>query len=198
MIGKPLPRPDGVEKVTGRAQYTADNSAPDLLHAVLVTASIPAGRVTSIGIDEAMREAGVESVLTHQDMPKFGRMGGPPTAQSFMPMQSGQIRYEGQPVAIVLASTLEAAEAGARKVLVHYKRGKTRLPAPPDWTTLDAIAVDPKKSDFLFFEPEFAKADADKELARSAIGSRLSTFNLRGITMRWSLRRFLPNGTVTC
>ena len=168
MIGKPLPRPDGVEKVTGRAQYTADNSAPDLLHAVLVTASIPAGRVTSIGIDEAMREPGVERVLTHQDMPKFGRMGGPPTAQSFMPMQSGQIRYEGQPVAIVLASTLEAAEAGARKVLVHYKRGKTRLPAPPDWTTLDAIAVDPKRSDFLFFEPEFAKADADKELARSA------------------------------
>jgi xanthine dehydrogenase YagR molybdenum-binding subunit len=168
MIGKPLPRPDGREKVTGRAKYTADYNVPDVLHAVLVTATIPAGRISKIDIDEALSESGVERVLTHQDMPKFGRMGGPPTAQSLMPMQSNQIRYEGQPVAMVLANTLEAAEAGARKVFVHYKATKARLPSPADWARLDAAAVAPKKSDFLFFEPEFSKADADTELVRSA------------------------------
>jgi len=43
-IGQPLPRPDGRAKVTGRARYAADHDAPNLLHAVLVTASTrPAG-----------------------------------------------------------------------------------------------------------------------------------------------------------
>jgi xanthine dehydrogenase YagR molybdenum-binding subunit len=173
MIGQPLPRPDGREKVTGRAKYTADYTAPNLLHAVVVTATIPAGRITKIDVDEAMSERGVERVLTHKDMPKLGPIAGPPTSQSFMPMQSAQIRYEGQPVAVVLADALEAAEAGARKVVVHYRGAKARLPVPPDWGTLDSVAVDPKKSGFLFFEPEFAKADADMELADSA--NRLET-----------------------
>ena len=52
-IGQPLPRPDGPAKVTGRARYAADHGAPGLLHAVLVTATIPAGRVAAIDAEKA-------------------------------------------------------------------------------------------------------------------------------------------------
>jgi xanthine dehydrogenase YagR molybdenum-binding subunit len=182
-IGQPLPRLDGPAKVTGRARYAADHSAPGLLHAVLVTATIPAGRVTAIEAREALAEPGVVRVLTHEDLPQFGMLAqgdalgdfdmeegkpdGPPAAQSFMPMQSDEIRHEGQPVAIVLGETLEAAEAGARRVRVRYERTEPRLPVAPEWAALDRVAVEPRKSDFLFFGPEFTKADTRTALART-------------------------------
>jgi len=119
-IGQPLPRPDGPAKVTGRARYTADHTAPGVLHAALVTATIPAGRIEAIRADAALRERGVVRVLTHRDLPALGGdddvLTCPPSAQSFLPLQGDEIRHEGQPVAIVLAETLEAAEAGARRV----------------------------------------------------------------------------------
>jgi xanthine dehydrogenase YagR molybdenum-binding subunit len=168
-IGQPLPRPDGPTKVTGRARYAADYEVADLLHAVLVTATIPAGRITAIDARRAITERGVLRVLTHADMPSFGTLGngadGPPAAQSFMPMQSDEIRHEGQPIAVVLAETLEAAEAGARRVDVRYERAEPRLPAPSEWPAIDRAAVIPRESGFLFLEPEFRKADADDALA---------------------------------
>jgi xanthine dehydrogenase YagR molybdenum-binding subunit len=169
-IGLPLPRPDGRVKVTGRARYAADYQAADLLHAVLVTATIPAGRVATIDAGRALGERGVVRVLTHADMPAFGTLAehgpdGPPAAQSFMPMQGDEIRHEGQPVAIVLAETLEAAEAGARLVELRYERAETRLPVASEWAAVDRAAVEPREGGFLFLEPEFSKANAADALA---------------------------------
>ncbi|MBV9634471.1 MAG: xanthine dehydrogenase family protein molybdopterin-binding subunit [Methylobacteriaceae bacterium] len=111
-IGEPLPRPDGRDKVTGRARYAADQEVAGLLHAALVGAPTPSGTVTAIDGREALATAGVARVLTAADMPRFGPVS-PPSAVSKLPMQDGTIRHEGQPVAIVLAETLEAAECGA-------------------------------------------------------------------------------------
>ncbi len=168
IIGQPLPRPDGPVKVTGRARYTADHTPPDVLHAVLVTATIPAGRVTEIDATDALREHDVVRVLTHAHMPRFAPLEGPPSAQSFMPMQGDDVRHDGQPVAMVLAETLEAAEAGARRVRVRYERAEPRVPVSPDWAALDQAAVRPRKSGFLYFESSFAKGDTDAALAGSA------------------------------
>ncbi len=164
-IGQPLSRPDGPAKVTGRARYTADHTAPSLLHAALVTATIPAGRIEAIRVDAALRERGVVRVLTHRDLPALGGDGdavtGPPSAQSFLPMQGDEIRHEGQPVAIVLGETVEAAEAGARRVEVRYAAGEARLPAPPSWPAIEAVADRPRPSGFLFEEPAFEKLAPD-------------------------------------
>jgi xanthine dehydrogenase YagR molybdenum-binding subunit len=168
MIGQPLARPDGPAKVTGRARYTADQDAPDLLHAVLVTATIPAGRIVAIDAARALAERGVVRVLTHADMPEFGVLDGPPAAQGFMPMQGDEIRHEGQPVAIVLAETLEAAEAGARRVEARYALAPARAPVAPEWEAIDRVAVKPRTSGFLYFEPEFQKGDADGGLRGAA------------------------------
>ena len=182
-VGQPLPRLDGPAKVTGRARYAADHGAPGLLHAVLVTAAIPAGRLTAIEARAALAERGVVRVLTHEDMPRFAKLpqgealgdfdmeedkpDGPPAAQSFMPMQDDEIRHEGQPVAIVLGETLEAAEAGARRVEVRCEQTEARLPVAPEWAALDDVAVEPRKSDFLFFGPGFTKADAGAALTNA-------------------------------
>ena len=104
-IGAPLPRPDGHAKVTGRARYTADQFAPGMLYAALVTAPVPAGRVTAVDPTAAMAEHGVVRVLTHADMPRLGSSDAPMMAQSFVPMQDVEVRFEGQPVAIVLGET---------------------------------------------------------------------------------------------
>ncbi|RWB35433.1 MAG: xanthine dehydrogenase family protein molybdopterin-binding subunit, partial [Mesorhizobium sp.] len=89
-------------------------------------------------------------------------------AQSFMPMQGDEIRHEGQPVAIVLGGTLEAAEAGAHRVRLHYERGDAELPVAADWTAIDKAAVEPKESGFLFVEPTFSKGEIDDGLANAA------------------------------
>ena len=61
-IGEPLPRIDGPIKVTGAARYTADLRAANMLYGVLVTASIPAGRVAAFDKDDALAEPGVVRV----------------------------------------------------------------------------------------------------------------------------------------
>jgi xanthine dehydrogenase YagR molybdenum-binding subunit len=139
-----------------------------MLHGVFVTASIPAGRVMSIDVAQARAERSIFRVLTHEDLPRLGRFQCPPFSQSFMPMQGDEIRSEGQPVAIVLADTLEAAEAGARLVTVRYQRSEPRLPAESNWRSIDDLAVAPKQSGLLFFEPEFSKGDAAAGLAGAA------------------------------
>jgi xanthine dehydrogenase YagR molybdenum-binding subunit len=121
-IGQAISRVDGPLKVTGRAKYAADQRADRVLHAVLVTAPIAAGRVVSIDTAPARTVGGVERVITAADMPRLEPPPVPPCASTFLPMQGDEIRHEGQPVAIVLAETLEAAEEAARRVKAKYKR----------------------------------------------------------------------------
>jgi xanthine dehydrogenase YagR molybdenum-binding subunit len=166
-IGQALPRVDGRIKVTGAARYTADVQLPNMLHGVFVTAAVPAGRVKTIDATAALAEPGVVRVLTHQDLPQVRiETQGPPFSQTFVPLQGDAIRYEGQPVALVLADTLEAAEAGAQKISVVIDRAAARMPAA-DWDAIDRVAVTPKKSGFLFFEPQFVKGEAEQELSRA-------------------------------
>ena len=165
-IGEALPRIDGPIKVTGAARYAADLRAADMLYGVLVTAGIPAGKVTAIEKDDALAETGVISVLTHEDMPRArGPIAGPPFAHSFLPLQSDEIRHEGQPIALVLGETLEAAEAGARKVKVRYAPAAAKVPVAVAWPEIDRAAEPPRNSGFFFIEPEFSKGNAVQSLA---------------------------------
>ena len=125
-IGEPIPRLDGPMKVIGAARFTADLRAANMLHGVPVTAVIPAGKVIAVDPSEALAQAGVVRVLTHEDMPAAKcAISGPPFAYSFLPMQSDEIRHQGQPIALVLGETLEAAEAGAE---MEGQNKKTHAP----------------------------------------------------------------------
>lgn len=116
-----LRRPDGRAKLTGAAQYSADNAAPGMVHAVLVTATVPCGRVAAIDVAAAAAAPGVVAVLTHREMPALRPAPLPPLAHSVIPMQDDVVHYEGQPIALVAAATREEAEHAARLVQPTYR-----------------------------------------------------------------------------
>jgi xanthine dehydrogenase YagR molybdenum-binding subunit len=156
-------RPDGRAKVTGNATYAGERSPRNLLHAVMVTSPIARGRVTGIDTAAALKHAGVISVLTHADMPHLGKAPVPPAAQSFTPMQSTEIRYEGQPVALVLAETLEAAEQGAALVDARYTRD-----AHVTFERGEVVTPRKEGNGYAFAELDVRKGDAYAALANAA------------------------------
>jgi xanthine dehydrogenase YagR molybdenum-binding subunit len=137
-IGQPVDRVDGVMKVTGTARYTAEIAVPHIAHAVLIGALVPAGRVSAIDTSEAERAAGVLAVLTHRNLPKVAAQpplfpslfGHAAPGETFFPMQDDVVQYAGQPVAMVVADTLERAQHAATLVRVTYAEA-------PSTTTLD-------------------------------------------------------------
>jgi xanthine dehydrogenase YagR molybdenum-binding subunit len=156
-IGAPAARSDGVPKVTGGARYAGEDSPPETLHAVLVTSTIAAGSVVAIDASQALSVAGVVRILTREDIPKLGPVPVPPAAQSFSPMQDDRVMYEGQPIAIVLAETLEAAEEAASKVEVTYRIQPPKMFATaPDLKPRDAAA----KNGYAFSELDTRRGDA--------------------------------------
>lgn len=168
-IGEGVERPDGHDKVRGLAKYAADFKAANMLHAAYVQAGIPAGRVSAVDATSALAHPGVVRVLTHADMPRLKIEHSPPAASTFLPMQTDEVRHQGQPVAIVLAETLEAAEQGARLVKVRYARAGFRAP------DIDSGRMPPRaephdpKSAYAGGEPwEFRKGDVDAGLAAAA------------------------------
>jgi xanthine dehydrogenase YagR molybdenum-binding subunit len=115
-IGQPISRVDGRRKVTGGARYTADISLPGATHAAIVHSRIANGRTVSIDTTAAGRAPGVLVVLTHHNMPRMNPAPWShlrPQGQTYLPLQDDKIHYAGQPVAIVVAETLDqAAYAG--------------------------------------------------------------------------------------
>ncbi|MEO8468057.1 MAG: xanthine dehydrogenase family protein molybdopterin-binding subunit [Chloroflexota bacterium] len=119
-IGGSPNRGGGRERVTGAQDYVADLGMPDMLHAHLVTLDCARARILSIDTTEAVRQPGVHAVLTAADlpdpMPRFG-----PQFEDRPVIAIGEVRYHGEPVAIVAAETRDAAEAAARLVRVEYE-----------------------------------------------------------------------------
>ena len=131
--GQPVTRRDGIAKVTGVATFAADNSPDRLLHAVLVPATIARGRVTHLDVESAEGHPGVTLVLTPQNRPPLqGDPAEKPTMFSFRieVLQDNTVRYSGQPIALVVGETLEAATEGAHLLSPRYD-------AKPPRTTLD-------------------------------------------------------------
>ncbi|MGI9025241.1 MAG: xanthine dehydrogenase family protein molybdopterin-binding subunit [Burkholderiaceae bacterium] len=124
VTGKPLDRRDGPAKVTGTAAYAADQRVPGLLHAVLVTSTIASGRIAQLDASAAMKSQGVAYVLSRanaQRLPKDGKAAvNPPAGRVMTLFQDDAILYNGQPIAAVIADTLEHAKAGAEAVRVRY------------------------------------------------------------------------------
>jgi xanthine dehydrogenase YagR molybdenum-binding subunit len=133
VVGTPLERVDGQAKVTGAATYTADHRLPHLAHAVLVTSAIAQGRIESIDAVAAASVPGVLAVLTHENAPRArGRLGrDAEDNHAIQALQDAEIRYAGQPVAVVVAETLEQAREAARRVVLMYKETAPQLGLDP-------------------------------------------------------------------
>ncbi|MCP5088706.1 MAG: 4-hydroxybenzoyl-CoA reductase subunit alpha [Rhodobacteraceae bacterium] len=136
VIGRPVPLVDGVEKVTGKAQYTADLNARDASVGRILRAPVSHGNI--LGIDTSRAEAldGVLAVITGQDCDKtFGVI---PIAMNEYPMARGKIRYRGEPVAAVVAIDADTAERALELIDIDieelvpcYTPAESRAPEAP-------------------------------------------------------------------
>jgi xanthine dehydrogenase YagR molybdenum-binding subunit len=122
-IGQPLTRRDGILKVTGQAPYAADRHPPNMLYAVLAVSRIARGRVTFLDVAAAKNHPGVVDVMTPAHKPALAQ---DPDAKTdpFMfridLLQNDGVRYANQPIAVVIAETLEAATEGAALLAPQY------------------------------------------------------------------------------
>ena len=172
-IGRPVDRVDGPQKVTGAARYSGEILLPGLAHAAILGARIPSGRVTSIFTADAAAAGGVLAILTHANLPKIvgephllpSLVGGPAPGQSFFPMQNDVVHYDGQPVAIVIADSLERAHWAASLVEVSYEQ-------TPSITTIDegrAGAVEPPTLFGGLMPARNERGDVDRGLAEADV-----------------------------
>ncbi len=134
IIGKPIDRIDGAQKVTGHAPFAAEYPLEHLAHAALAFSTIAKGSIRSIDVSEAQEANGVIAVITHQNAPKmenpplFSPAGGTDAAGSKANvLNTDEIYWNGQPVAIVVAETLERAEYACSLIQVKYKRKDAAL-----------------------------------------------------------------------
>lgn len=121
--GQPMTRRDGRLKVTGAAPYAADARPAGLLHAVYAAATIARGRVTALDVAAAMAHPGVVHVMTSANRPPLGQdPDDKPSLFSWRieALKDDRVRYAGQPIALVIAETLEAATEGARLLAPTY------------------------------------------------------------------------------
>jgi xanthine dehydrogenase YagR molybdenum-binding subunit len=116
-IGKSPERWDGLAKVTGRARYTADVQLPGMLYACFVNAPLPHARVLSIDTSAAESHPGVKGVHVIESLLGAAVLRDPTLERTKYPI----VRFAGQPVAAVAATTPQAAVEAAAKVKVKYE-----------------------------------------------------------------------------
>jgi xanthine dehydrogenase YagR molybdenum-binding subunit len=145
-VGQPMTRVDGRLKVCGRAIYAAEHSIPNLVYGYMVMSSVPKGRISAFDVRAAERSRGVLTVMTHNNTPKLPSLSKAsqaekPTDRKLQLLQDDRVLYANQPIALVVADTLENAIEGAALVRVKYER-------QPHQTSLQAglsQAYTPKK-----------------------------------------------------
>lgn len=126
LIGAGVPRPDAVDKVRGEAAFVDDLAFPGMLHAAVVRSPHPHARILGIDPCRALVDPDVICVATHDDVPGVNVVH---VIYDDQPALAGDtVRYIGEPVALVAATSRRAADRAAKKVAIEYKQ----LPAVVD------------------------------------------------------------------
>jgi xanthine dehydrogenase YagR molybdenum-binding subunit len=166
-VGQPRNRVDGRAKVTGQARYAAEHEAPGLLHGWVVSSHVARGTILAIDPTAALALPGVRRVLTHDDVPAAVRSSrsygddDAPAGTPFRPLHDATIRFSGQPIALVVAETLELAREAAALVRVEYAREEHRT----DLARERAAAHEPEHRT----PPPKPRGDAARAFAAAAV-----------------------------
>ncbi len=128
-IGKPLVRTDSPTKVYGTATYAGDLVMPDMLHAAVLHSDRASALLNRVDVSRAKELAGVHSVLTGENLPAEqgvmtdmpGQTGGMTKNTKQPILAKDQVRFFGQPIALVAAETAAIAEQAARLIEVEYE-----------------------------------------------------------------------------
>jgi len=118
-IGASLRRVDGVPKVTGAFSYASDLSADGMLWGGTLRSPYPHARVRSVDTSAALAIPGVAAVLVAADIPGKRTFGLNFDDQPVL--ASDLVRYQGEPVALVAATTPELARHAVRRIAVDWE-----------------------------------------------------------------------------
>jgi len=132
IAGQPQPLVDGIEKVTGRAEYTADLDGKDCLTGRILRSPVSHGRIVSLDTSRALALDGVVAIVTGEDCALT--YGVIPIAMNEYPMARDKVRYRGEPVAAVAAVDAATAEKALDLILLEIKE------LPPCYTAAEARA----------------------------------------------------------
>lgn len=124
-VGKPISRIDGPLKVSGKAPFSAEFPLEGMLYAAVVFSTVARGRISAIDTAAAEASPGVALVMTHENVPSMKPMPLFMTSEkaaggNSLPILDAEIHWNGQPVAVVLAATQEAADHAKSLIEVRY------------------------------------------------------------------------------
>jgi xanthine dehydrogenase YagR molybdenum-binding subunit len=170
-IGQPISRVDGRAKVTGQATYAAEFKTANVAHAAVVRSTVARGRIARIDAAAAQAAPGVIAVLTHSNAPRLPyrpHKGNPDpvVGERLHVLQDAVINHQGQPVALVIAQTLEQAQHAATLVRVQYATQTAATDVsrvPPKLLTMEKTDQSEGRG------PEVRRGDPDRALAAAAV-----------------------------
>ncbi|MCH7825093.1 MAG: molybdopterin-dependent oxidoreductase [Acidobacteria bacterium] len=119
VIGRPLPKVDGLRKATGQAVYADDLDLPRMLYGKLLGSRRPHARIVNIDVSRAEALPGVKAIITGKDLPvKYGIL---PVSEDEYPLEIDRVRFVGDPIVAVAAVDEMTAEQAVRLIDVEYE-----------------------------------------------------------------------------
>src|SRR5919202_4868714 len=177
-IGRPLPRYEDVRFTTGTARYVDDVVLPDMLYAAFARSLYAHARIVAVHADDAAAAPGVHLVLTGADV--AGRVGDFPIMRAGDDVEivevthpvlaHDRVRYVGQPVAVVVAETREAAADAAELVWLEVEELPPVL--DPAEAIGGAVAVHDEAPDNVLVRWSRRRGDVDTAFAGAATNVR--------------------------
>ena len=123
VVGKPIPRVDAIEKVTGKAIYIDDLMFPNLLYGKVLRSKFAHAKILHLDTSKAEKFPGVKAVVTGKEFAtNFDNplVGSPLADQPFLAVE--KVRYIGEPIAVVAAINQEIAEDALDLIRVEYEQ----------------------------------------------------------------------------
>ncbi|MEE9240739.1 MAG: xanthine dehydrogenase family protein molybdopterin-binding subunit [bacterium] len=199
-VGKSVPRVDAPEKVTGRAVYTLDLQLPRMLIGKLKASDVPHARIKNIDTSRAAKLPGVKLVLTEEDIPEHVKWGVVPFRYDQIPLARGKVRFIGESVAAVVATSEDAAAEALELIEVEYED----LPAVFDVFEAmkeGAPVIHEDRPDNIAFTKHMEFGDVDGAFESAHHVSELSTSSSRQahccFEAHVSIAEWSPNGDLT-
>lgn len=174
-IGKTVPRPDARRLAQGRGRFVDDKQLPRMVHAAFLRSPYAHADITELDVSEAKTAAAVVAVYTGADLashvePYVGVLShlaglrSPPQH----PLAIDRVRWQGEPVAMVIATSRAAAEDAAELIVADYKE----LPAltdPEEALSPDAFRMHPEFDSNLAWERTVDVGDVDAGFAQEGV-----------------------------
>jgi len=121
VVGKGVPKVDGILKATGKAVYGADFSLPGMLYGKVLRSTVPHAKILNIDTSKALKLPGVRAIITGKDFPWGMKYGFTATTRDQTPLAQDKVRYIGDEVAAVAAIDEDIAEDALDLIKVEYE-----------------------------------------------------------------------------